>query len=242
MNDTARTPEEDEFEHAGLTKLASERIRPPRAGGDRHDGARRRHRARRCRRWQRSRHRQLSWCTLPIESSMARADQSELQGGATAATGTPTPPTCSDSPDRPDGDQHGGSRRVVSRRRRGGDGGQWPTEPGEGVDQPHHEPLVLRSSTPAAVDCLDGRPCAGHAGPADAHRRRPPSGPCRRCSRCAGRHLPGRLQQALINRAIEAVLDGSKPAALIVGGETKRRDDLARRAESSCRCRRVRAR
>ena len=32
MNDTAATlpPEEDEFEHAGLTKLASERIRPPR--------------------------------------------------------------------------------------------------------------------------------------------------------------------------------------------------------------------
>lgn len=37
-------------------------------------------------------------------------------------------------------------------------------------------------------------------------------------------------QQTLLNRAITAVLDGSARFALVVGGETKRRDDIARRA------------
>ena len=178
MNDTAATlpPEEDEFEHAGLTKLASERIRPPalrrrpprwvivvdivhvgRAGGgnDLVIG-------------------EVVVVHVPIESSTALASTSPSCGrlAATPATGTPTPPTCSTSPDRPDGDQHedlAGSTVAVG-----------VATAGNG--RPSRRCRLCRTHVRGRSCCgrryrqrldrLDGRPRAGHAGPVDAHRRR----------------------------------------------------------------------
>ena len=111
---------------------------------------------------------------------------------------------------------------------------QWPTEPGEGVDC---AALMCEAARAAVVDTGSASIASmvdlvlatqGLSMLTDAAGR---------VARAVGApdaqvvtYQVGIPQQALINRAIEAVLDGSARAALIVGGETKRRDDLARRA------------
>ncbi|MEO0494551.1 MAG: hypothetical protein AAF081_14170 [Actinomycetota bacterium] len=111
---------------------------------------------------------------------------------------------------------------------------QWPTEPGDGVDCTELMGAAARraiadtgSDTVAGmVDLVvatqglsmltDGAGRVAHAlGAPDAH---------------AVTYRVGIPQQALINRAIDAVMNGEARVAVIVGGETKRRDDLARRA------------
>ena len=110
---------------------------------------------------------------------------------------------------------------------------QWPTAPGEGLDCPELMAAAARNALADAGDDVGslidvvlatqglsmltdgaGRVAAAIGAP-DADAVTYPVG------------IP---QQTLINRAIAAVSDGSARAVLIVGGETKRRDDLARRA------------
>ena len=111
---------------------------------------------------------------------------------------------------------------------------QWPTEPGEGVDC---AALMCEAARAAVVDtgsgsiasmvdlvlATQGLSMLTDAAGRVAHAVGAPDAQ-------VVTYQVGIPQQALINRAIEAVLDGSARAALIVGGETKRRDDLARRA------------
>lgn len=111
---------------------------------------------------------------------------------------------------------------------------QWPTEPGEGVDC---AALMCEAARAAVVDtgsdsiasmvdlvlATQGLSMLTDAAGRVAHAVGAPDAQ-------VVTYQVGIPQQALINRAIEAVLDGSVRAALIVGGETKRRDDLARRA------------
>lgn len=111
---------------------------------------------------------------------------------------------------------------------------QWPEEPGEGVDCGE---LICEAARRAITDsgsdsiasmvdlvlATQGLSMLTDAAGRVAHAIGSPDAQ-------AVTYRVGIPQQTLINRAIDAVLDGSARAALIVGGETKRRDDLARRA------------
>ena len=110
---------------------------------------------------------------------------------------------------------------------------QWPTEPGEGVDCA----ALMCEAARAAVGDTGNDSIASMVDLVLATQGLSMLTDAGRVAHAVGApdaqvvtYQVGIPQQALINRAIEAVLDGSASAALIVGGETKRRDDLARRA------------
>ncbi|MEM9204583.1 MAG: hypothetical protein AAGC53_23315, partial [Actinomycetota bacterium] len=111
---------------------------------------------------------------------------------------------------------------------------QWPTAPGEGVDCAE---LMCEAARRALADAgagavggmvdlvlaTQGLSMFTDAAGRVAHAIGVPHAQ-------AVTYQVGIPQQTLINRAVAAVMAGDARAVLIVGGETKRRDDIARRA------------